>query len=379
MDRIKELITMFEETAKHPRKSVESLLARTGKAGVGCFPYYLPEELIYAAGLQPVGLWGGQAKLMRSDQYVQGFCCSIMRANLEQGLQGVYRSLSAVLIPAYCDTLKCIMEDWKSAVPSLPMIGFVYPQNRRMDAGLSYMEEELNRIKKELEGISGRAVTEQALLESIRIYDAFRDAMIQFTELVPQYPVTLNAKTRHLILKASYFSDKQAYTRDLNELMQELLKQPRESFRGVRAVLTGILAEPELFLDALVLNKVAVVADDLAHESRQFRTRGTSTGTGICRIAKRMLEQECSLIYDEEKSRGRLLTDLVEQSGADCVIIAMLKFCDPEEFDYPIYKKDLEERNILMLYLEIEQQMDSAEQINNRIQAFVEMIAHRVR
>ena len=52
----------------------------------------------------------------------------------------------------------------------------------------------------------------------------------------------------------------------------------------------------------------------------------------------------------------------------------MFKFCDPEEFDYPVYKKELTDAGVPMLYLEVDQQMDSVEQIRTRIQSFAEML-----
>ena len=53
----------------------------------------------------------------------------------------------------------------------------------------------------------------------------------------------------------------------------------------------------------------------------------------------------------------------------------MMKFCDPDEFDYPIIKKELDEAGVQQLYVEIEQQMDSVEQLRTRIQSFAEMLA----
>jgi benzoyl-CoA reductase/2-hydroxyglutaryl-CoA dehydratase subunit BcrC/BadD/HgdB len=92
-------------------------------------------------------------------------------------------------------------------------------------------------------------------------------------------------------------------------------------------------------------------------------------------LAYRIVDHDgCSLLYDEEKKHGQLLIELVRDNHADGVMVCMMKFCNPEEFDYPIYKKELEAAGIPMLYLEIEQKMDSAEQIRNRIQSFAEMI-----
>jgi benzoyl-CoA reductase/2-hydroxyglutaryl-CoA dehydratase subunit BcrC/BadD/HgdB len=199
--------------------------------------------------------------------------------------------------------------------------------------------------------------------------------MRQFTAVVSKYPHTLNAKTRHLIIKAAYFMDKRMYTARVKELMEELTKLPEEKFDGIKVVVTGILAETDALLDAFVQNRMVLVADDLAQESRQFRTCVRSTGTALERLAYRIADHDgCSLLYDEEKKHGQLLIDLVRENHADGVVVCMMKFCNPEEFDYPIYKKELEDAGIPMLSLEIEQKMDSAEQIRNRIQSFAEMI-----
>ena len=43
-----------------------------------------------------------------------------MRANLELGMSGAYDFLKAALIPSQCDTLKCVCENFKVAVPKVP-------------------------------------------------------------------------------------------------------------------------------------------------------------------------------------------------------------------------------------------------------------------
>ena len=70
-----------------------------------------------------------------------------------------------------------------------------------------------------------------------------------------------------------------------------------------------------------------------------------------------------------------MLKNLAEKYHADGIVICMMKFCDPDEFDYPIIKKELDEAGVQQLYVEIEQQMDSVEQLRTRIQSFAEILA----
>ena len=144
MTDYKDKIQMLAEIASVPGKSITESVKKTGKAPFGYFPMHAPEEIIYAAGFLPVGMWGGKTEIKYADKYLQGFCCTIMKANMEFGIKGTYNLLKGVLIPCFCDTLKCVCEDWKYAVPNIPLIPIVYPQNRRADGAMNFWYENLS-------------------------------------------------------------------------------------------------------------------------------------------------------------------------------------------------------------------------------------------
>jgi benzoyl-CoA reductase/2-hydroxyglutaryl-CoA dehydratase subunit BcrC/BadD/HgdB len=72
-----------------------------------------------------------------------------------------------------------------------------------------------------------------------------------------------------------------------------------------------------------------------------------------------------------------MLKDLFKESDADGVVACIMKFCEPEEFDFPIYRKTLEAAGIPVLFLEIDLLARSHEQSRTRIQSFAEMLANR--
>jgi len=74
-----------------------------------------------------------------------------------------------------------------------------------------------------------------------------------------------------------------------------------------------------------------------------------------------------------------MLLEMAEETGAQAVIYCQLKFCDPEEFDYPILKKEFATAKVPLLYVELEQQMDSPEQLRTRIQTLAEILPLRGR
>lgn len=380
METTRELIQELTGIAANPGAAVKSAMQQTGKKTVGCFPIYAPEELVYAAGMLPVGMWGGNTKGNLSGKYLQSFCCSIMKANTEQALRGDYDGLSAVIMTAYCDTLKCLMENWKVALPQMKILPVVYAQNRKSESGRQYMKEEFLRLKKELEAVAGTEITDEALEDALNVYDDYRSVMQEFIRIVPDYPALFSPKVRHLVIKAAYFMDKKVYTEKIRKLLGSL-PAPETKPRSLHPViLTGLLGEPLEFLDLLEENGFQVVADDLAQESRQFRTVGDRSLPPLERMADRIARQDgCAFLYDEKKTRGAMLLEMAKETGAQAVIYCQLKFCDPEEFDYPILKKEFAAAKVPLLYVELEQQMDSLEQLRTRIQTLAEILPMRGR
>ncbi|WP_294855434.1 2-hydroxyacyl-CoA dehydratase subunit D [uncultured Oscillibacter sp.] len=373
MNSAQSIIDTLCEKALHPDRTVAEACKQAGKEAVG-FYLYAPEELVYAAGFLPVGIWGGSTEIKLADRYLQGFCCSIMRADIEYGMRGTYNRLRAVMLPTVCDTLKCICENWKVAVPQVPIIPVVYPQNRTLPSGEEYLRDEFSRVRRELEDLAGQSVSDAELEAAFAVYETWREAMRAFTKVASTHPQTVHAKARHLIIKAGYFMDKAQHTREITELTHLLAELPEETC-AVRAVATGLVGEPLGVLDSLRENGVAIVADDLAQESRQFRVPARAEGDALSKMVWRIADQKgCPFLYEPEKTRGQKLIDLVKENKADAVITLQMKFCDPDEFDYPIYKAELEAAGIPLLYLEVEQQMDSFGQIGTRIQSLAEML-----
>lgn len=376
MEAFEQLIHKLCRAADHPKEAVLCAMERSGRKAVGCFPVYTPDELVDAAGFLPVGMWGGGEETPRVGQYLQPFCCSVMKANMSQALNGSYDMLSAVLIPTFCDTLKCVCENWKAAIPHIPVFPMVYPQNIESTVSAEYLENELMRIREKLELLSGRIIKEQELVESWNRFEACRAEMREFTALAALHPDVIGIGTRHKILKAYYFMDKTDYGETLaaiNDKLRQRAAPPAGDW--IRVVATGLMLEPDAVINALEKNGICIAADDFSQESRSFRIPGTGEGTILQRMAARFLAQRGDpFLCEQQKSRGSRLTELVRQTKADGVLIAMMKFCEPEEFDFPVYKKELEREGIPYLYIELEQSMSSAESVETRIEGFVEVL-----
>jgi len=375
MADLQENLARLKAACDNPKSQLDYYL-RQGKKVVGCFAPYTPEELVHASGMIPMGLWGGQTEFQKVTSYLPAFACPIMQANLEFGLGGVYEGLSAVIIPAICDTLRCMTQNWRFGVPSIPMIPIVYPQNRTSPASVDYLVSEFETVLTMLYTITGQMMNEKALCHSIEIYNAHNAAMRKFAQVANDHLDVVTPKVRHTVFKSAFFFEKEEHTAIVSEIIAALEQQPAFQWKGRKILLAGIVCEPDVVLDILAENDLAVVGDDLAQESRQYRTDTPEKGGGgLKRLALQWnARRGCSLIHELDKPRGKMLSNMCKETGAQGVINCLMKFCDPEEYDLPFVENDLHQNGFHSVTLSIDQQTGSFEQIRTRVQSFAEML-----
>lgn len=372
MTNLETIVQQLTYVAKTPDKQFREALL-SGRKVIGCFPVYTPEPLAYAAGFLPMGLWGGGVTPFQAKRYVPAFCCPVMQADLEYGIQGTYEGMSAVMIPTLCDTFRCITQNWKVSVPGVEMLAVTYPQTRDA-AGEEFLCSELVQIRGALERLSGKKITEEALADAIEIYNEHSVAMMRFAEVANEHLDVIRPQVRHAVMKSAWFMDKKAHTALVQTLTAELRKRP--VYRGTekKVLLTGIMAEPMELHRILEENGLSVVEDDLGQETRQYRTAIPDGADGLHRLAAQWSRIDCSLAHSSHKDRIRLLRRRAGELRVDGVIFCMMKFCDPEEYDYPLIADAMREMGIPTLFQEIDLQAGSLEQARTRIQALSEVL-----
>ncbi len=375
MADLQQNLMRLKTACKNPRSQLDYYL-KQGKKVIGCFPAFTPEELVHSSGMIPMGLWGGQIEPKLAKSYLPAFACPIMQANMEFGLRGTYKGLSAVIIPALCDTLRCMTQNWRFGVTDIPMIPIVYPQNRESIASTNYLISEFEIALAMLATITGQMMNEKALSDTILIYNEHNTIMREFVKVANEHLDIITPSVRHEVMKSSFFFEKAEHTTIVKDIIAGLKKIPAYKYTGKKVILTGIACEPNVLLNILQKNDVAVVGDDLVHESQQFRTDIPETGGGaLKRLALQWSNRYgCSLIHELGKKRGKLLIDICKSNNANGVINCLMKFCDPEEYDQPYLERALREVNIPVTTIAIDQQCTSVEQFHTRIQGFCELL-----
>ena len=375
MRTAKEIINEFKAIADNPRKAMDDYKKETGKGAVGIMPVYCPEEIVHAAGYLPIGMWGAQKKqISKARTYLPPFACSIMQSVMELQLEGVYDDLEAVIFSVPCDTLKCMSQKRNRPVTA---IVFAHPLNRKIakDAANVFAREEFNIVKEKLEDILDVHISNKAIKNSIAVYNENRAACREFSDVAAEYAAVVTPSDRHAVIKARWFMEKSRHTALVKELIAALKAEPAPEFKGKKIIVTGIQVEPYDVLDIFQENGFAIVADDLAQETRNFRQDVPDDDDALMALARAWNEFDgCSLATDANKPKGQMIIDAVKKYGADAVVVCMMKFCDPEEFDYPILLQEFEAAGVKNLYIEVDQESTAFEQVKTRIQTFAEIL-----
>ena len=377
---IESIVKEFTAIAANPKGQLKAY-KDAGKKCIGVMPYYAPEELVYAAGMVPFGMWGSNKKtISRAKEYCASFYCTIAQLDLEMMLDGTVDLLDGLITPTICDTLRPMSQNIRVAMSEkMPCIFLAHPQFRRPAFGMQFCRDQYTHVRTELEKIKGSAIDDEAIRGAIKVYNRSRAARRTFVQLASAHCDVIDPIMRSAVLKASFFMLKDEYTEKLEALNAELEKLPACKWNGVKVVTSGIVVDNPALLKLFKDNNIAIADDDVAHESRPIRVDADETGDPMTALCKQFADQDFDvLLYDEaseQNRRGDFIVEKVKKSGAQGLILFMQQFCDPEEMEYPSLKKALDAAGIPFIKLGVDQQMRDFGQAATAIEAFAENLS----
>jgi benzoyl-CoA reductase/2-hydroxyglutaryl-CoA dehydratase subunit BcrC/BadD/HgdB len=162
------------------------------------------------------------------------------------------------------------------------------------------------------------------------------------------------------------------------DLTNQLKMLPPAAAAGINVGITGIMYDGKNLLDLLEENHINIVGDDLSQETRQFAVDCPMNHADPMECLTRQWSLMCpdSVVFDFDRmARGKRIAELVRERGATGVIFSGMKFCEPEEYDFVMVKKQLEQENIPLLFIEVDQQTQENQTVNTRLQAFTELLS----
>jgi len=356
-------------------------IAHPGVKLVGTFPVYAPVELVYAMGLQPVGLFGGGHKIeiQHADARFQSFVCSISKSTLELGLQKKLGDLDALLFESICDVARNLSSVFKRNFPQVHVEYIHLPQNMASAGVEDYLVAEYQRVADNLERTLGAKYSREGMEMSLRAFNASRRAWRELYDLRREFPHRLSTTDLYVLGRAGTRLTPQAHANILNAAQSVLKQEAGKPKDRIRVVVEGAFCEqpPVELLQMIEEAGCYIVDDDLLLGWRWFSEDLPVNGTDPLHVlASSYIYRSLysSVRHDQAHPRTEMLLKKIEAAKAQAVIFLPAKFCEPALFDYVLFRKILDEKGIPHLMLEFEEKMWTFERARGEVETFVESL-----
>ncbi len=349
-----------------------------GKA-VGYFPVYSPLELIYANGMLPVGIMGGGNKLdvEHADSYFGSFVCSIVKSTTELAIRGQLNYLDGIFFHSICDAARNLSFVFKRNFSSQMFVEYIhFPQNPSSPSSVDYLVTELERIRRILEEVNQKPMTEESLRQSIHAYNETRSLIQSLYRIKADTPHLLSTAETYQLIGAGNSLPPEEHSAMLRAALEEIPNRKVKPRDRIRVILEGSFCEqpPLELLEVLDEAGCYIVDDDLLLGRRWNETEIPLDRNPVRALAESYIDHArySSVSHDWRRPRFLRLIERVRQSRAEAVVFCIAKFCEPALLDYPLFKDALEREGIRHIFLEFEEKMWTFEKLRNEIETFVE-------
>jgi benzoyl-CoA reductase subunit C len=327
--------------------------AASGRKAIGYMPIYVPREIVHAAGMLPVGIFGGgdQLEVIQGDAYYQSYICRIPRSTVELGLTGRLDCLDGMLFPSICDVIRNLSGMWQIMFKDKYVKYFDLPQNYDDATGGSFYVHEMQTLRNDLEKLGGKTISDEDLRNSIAVYNENRKAVRDLYAYRAQKPWQAPTSEVYLVLRAGCVLPPEEHTELIREYMSETELQKRPQRDNARVILTGSFCEqpPLGLIKSIEMAGCYVVDDDFQLCQSWLLDDVPTTGDPLDELSKGFLHrsaQTASKYDDRKEDKGKHLLRQVKTRGAEGVIFAAASFCDPALLERPMLQEILAKHKI---------------------------------
>ena len=356
-----------EWKAKHPGTKV-----------VGCYPVYSPIELIHAAGMLPVGIvrGGNRLEIAHADSRFQSFVCSIVKSTLELAMVDKLAFLDGIVFHSICDPARNLGSVYKRNFPRLMVEYIHFAQNLTSPHTIDYLTAEYRRLMTSYEQLAGKPITDDALRQSIRIYNEQRQLLRELYAIRAEKPQNLSTLESYILTRIGTLMPPDEHIAILKEALAGIRQRDERPKDRIKVVLEGSFCEqpPLELIEGLEAAGCYILDDDFLLGWRWFPADVPAEGDPVRNLAESYLHQSVysGVKHDTRERKSKHLIDKVKETGAAAVLILAAKFCEPALFDYALYRQALEKAGIPHLYLEFEEKMWIFDKARTEVETFVE-------
>jgi benzoyl-CoA reductase subunit C len=368
LGKLKEVVESGHEYARRWK-------AKTGGKVIGYMCTYVPEEIIYAAGMLPVRIVSGEKSSSVGDIHMSPHkWCSFSCGCLAEGLQGKYDYLDGLVIASGCFHNLQAFSSWRQEVDVGYSYYFYMPAHIQGANTESCLVAELREFKQSLESWSGRSISNADLGNAISIYNENRRLMRDIYEFRKKEPPLISGLESMQMVLSSQLMDKAEHNELLKRVAKELTTRDSHLDSGPRLLIVGSGANDLELVGAIESWGASVVIDDHCLGSRYFWSEVEPGEDQLAALARRYIQRPpCPTRDFPERRRLDHLLDLVDTFSVQGAILLLQKYCEPHSYDMPSIEAKLNEINIPSIILEVSPPLAMG-QIRNRVETLLEII-----
>jgi benzoyl-CoA reductase/2-hydroxyglutaryl-CoA dehydratase subunit BcrC/BadD/HgdB len=356
-----------------------------GVPTVGTYCVMAPQELIYAAGAQPVKLCSGHYTAFSiGDDVVARDACPLVKAIAgfkHMGTLPLYENCSLMVVPITCDCKKRIAGLLQELCPT----HLLSVPATKEDEDVEHFVEELYRLARRVSMVTGQPITYASLADAFNRTGYAQHELSRFLKLKRSAPSLLYGTHAMAIMNAASYLSAESWGRSMHDLNSALERRAAAN-EGVtrkdlpRIMLTGSpIVFPNLKLPLLIEEAGGiVVADETCMGERGMSDPVVSVDMsfdGLMRaLAIRALRPCPCPTFADNTQRIYRLRQMVRDYRVEGVIYHVLRGCLVYDYEYRLMEEELERLNIPVIRIESDYTDEDAEQIRIRTEAFVEMI-----
>ncbi len=348
-----------------------------GNKAVGFFCTYVPEEIIYAAGILPYRMRPvGCTDTRSADVYFHRINCSFVRSCLEYALEGKFEFLDGLVFDNGCDHSRRLYDLWREKIGyDHRFIYFLQVPHKVTGESIAFFRDELVKFKDNLEKHFGVEITESRLRNAIKVYNETRGLLKRLYELRQgERPPLTGAECLNVVL-AGTATPKGQYNQLLKRLLKEMEQREGISDYKARLMIVGSLYDDPAHTRIIEELGGLVVTDALCFGSRCFWQPVESGDDLLLCLAKSYLEHPpCPRMTNTASKRFDFVREMVEMFKVDGIIFQRIRYCDVWGGELLHLENKLKKLGIPMLALEREYALGAVEQLKTSVGAVLEMM-----
>lgn len=346
IERFRELV---EERHQNGRRMGEQ-----GEKVVGYLCSYCPEEILHAAGLVPLRVFGAPEPITHSDAYIQTYFCPFCRTCLDEALEGCYDYLHGLVMAYTCEHIRSAFQSWKVHLPLDYAWLLDMPGQVDTPAARTFYLHELKEFMQGIESHFRVKVGEKELSRSIGVYNRHRDLIRALYEYRKCDPPLISGTEMYYVSVSGMVTPREEHIKLLEELLDWIKDRAEAPRAGTRLMITGsALFNPGVF-DTVEKQGAVVVTDDLCVGSRYYWGNVSIEEEPLAALCDRYMGRIVCPNKHPADSRFQHILNMVEEFNAQGVLIIHQKFCDPHEFDRPHIEAMLKRRKVPTAFVEME-------------------------